>query len=735
MPGHLLLMAAVLLPLAGGMAVWLFRRKTQYIGSITIATTATVLLLVLTAWFAGGRGVTVALPNFLFVGLSFRLDILSLFFAVLFSGTGTVISVYSVGHMTIEQSLARFYFFLLLTFTGCMGVVLAADLFTLFLFFELMTFSSYVLVIHKENDEAMNAGFLYLFFGVIGGLALLLGIIFLYSLTGSAALIPLSAQHLESTGLVITIAICFLVGFGIKAGIVPLHIWMPKAYAVAPTPANAISSGIMIKTGAYGLFMVFYMVLFPLGRELLTSQIFGWLFLWVGLLTMLIGAFLALQQRHVIRTLAYSSISQIGYVVLGLGAAMLPMGKDLYGVTGMLFHILNHTVFKVTLFMAVGAIYVYTRTLEYSKLGGLLRRFPVATVAFVVSALGITGMPGFNGYASKTFLHHALTDLYSYNPTWLLWLAEKIFVLASALTICYFVKMFVNVFLGQRDWGSLPAKMSNWFNVPLLVGAFAVIVIGLLPGPVVSRIFAPALLVAGLGADAAAYASGVSVWIWPDLWAMVVTAAVAAVIYFLVRRFSLDKIRFPSWLSVERLLYLPIARGFLLLCLGPGVFLDRKINQIYHGTGDFSLDLCRFMGKVDRSIDRLYGQAGSFSSQICRAAGILDKGLDQAYNKVGSTSMKAVINLGELDNELDSVYSKLGLSSARAVHKLSAMEDHFSGKKPAGTGKPRPDGFFEQLQKMLDNPKWNISNLNVEAILVALALVVVVIIFVFYGRR
>ncbi len=735
MPGQLLLMAAILLPLAGGMAVWLFRRRLTYICRINLAISATVLLLVLVTWFAGGRGVTVELPNFLFVGLSFRLDMLSLFFAVLFAGTWTTASIYSIGYMINECSHARFYFFLLLTFAGCMGVVLAADLFTLFLFFELMTFSSYVLVIHKENDDAMNAGFLYLFLGVIGGLALLLGIILLHNLTGSAGFVPLSAEHLENTGRIAVIAVCFLLGFGIKAGIVPLHIWLPKAHPVAPTPASALLSGIMIKTGAYGLFRVFYMVLFPLGRELVTSQVFGWLFLWLGLFTMLVGAFLALQQTQAKVTLAYSSVSQIGYIVLGLGAAMLPIGKDLYGVTGLLFHILNHAVFKATLFMTVGAIYIYTHTLDYNKLGGLLRRFPVATAAFVVSALGIMGMPGFNGYASKTFLHHALTDLYAANPTWLLWLAEKLFVLASALTICYFVKMFVNIFLGQRKWASLPARMSNWLNVPLLIGVVAVVAIGLLPGPVVSRIFSPALLAVGLGADAAAYASGVSVWIWPDIWAMVVTAAVAGVIYLLVGRFSLDKLKFPKWLSVERLIYLPIARGFLLFCLGPGVLLDRKINQIYHGTGDFSMDLCRFVGKVDRSIDKIYGQAGGFSLQVCKAAGMLDRGLDRAYNKIGGTSMKVAINLGELDSELDGIYNKLGLSSARAVHKLSAMEDHLSGKNVTRPSEVKPNGLFGQLQKLLDNPKWNISNLNVEAILVAVALVVVVIIFVFYGRR
>lgn len=755
-----LLLAAVLLPLAGGAAVWLFRTKKQFLGIINLMSTAAVLALVLIVWFGTGRqGATLELSSFLYVGLSFRLDALSFFFALLFAGTWTAAAAYSIGYMVRELSHGRFYIFLLLTFAGCMGVVLAADMFTLFLFFEFMTICSYVLVIHKENREAMSAGNLYLFLGIIGGLALLLGIILLYDLTGSAGFQPLLPEHLAQTSRVVAIGICFLLGFGIKTGIVPLHIWLPRAHPVAPTPASALLSGIMIKTGAYGLFRTFYMILFPLGKGLLSGQAFGWFFLWCGLLTMLIGAFLALLQTQAKRTLAYSSVSQIGYVVLGLGAALLPFGKDLYGLTGMLFHILNHAVFKSTLFMTVGAIYVYTHTLDYSRLGGLLRKYPVATAAFIAGALGITGMPGFNGYASKTFLHHALTDLYHYNPTWVLWLAEKVFILASALTICYFIKLFVNLFLGERDWSSLPERMSPWLQAPLIAGIVIILFIGLFPGLVVDRLFAPALAVVGLDGEAIAYASDISVWTGSDLFGMVITAAVAGVIYFLVRRFSLDRISFPRWLSVERLLYQPLARGFLLFCLGPGVLLDRKVNQLYHGTGDFSIDLCRLVGKVDHSIDKAYGQAGSlstdlcrlvgrmdhtidkiygyagsFSAQICHAAGLLDKGLDSAYNKIGNTSVRMCINLNALDLELDRVYRRLGLNSTRAIQKLSAMEERLSGRNPFPPPKAAA-GLVDRVQRALDNPRWNISNLNVEAIVVAIALVVVVVIFVFYGWR
>lgn len=733
-PGALILLA-VLCPLLGGITVWLVQRKVnKRLGLVNLAFTALSLIALVWAWFGyGGQDVKVSLPDFLYIGLEFELNSLTVFFALLFACAWAAASIYSIKYMDHEQSAARFYSFLQLTLTGCLGVVLAADLITLFLFFEMMTICSWVLVIHKEDKAAMDAGNLYLFLGVIGGLVLLMGIFLLFNATGTTAFSAIPGLVAENTGLVAAMGICFLIGFGIKAGIAPLHIWLPKAHPVAPTPASALLSGIMIKTGAYGLFRVFYTILVPAGNKGVAGEYFGWLFLWLGLITMFMGAFLALQQRQAKRTLAYSSVSQIGYIIMGLGAALLPFGKDLYGVSGMLFHILNHAVFKTTLFMCVGALYVYTHTLDYDGLGGLLRKYPVLTFSFLLAALGITGMPGLNGYASKTFLHHALTDLYHYHPTWSLWLAEKIFVVASALTICYFIKLFWNIFMGEKDWSHLPKKMAHSLQVPVAIGGLTVAAIGLFPHKVVELAIIPAMEAAGFDTHALEYVAHINVWNWHDLFSMVVTAVVAGCILFLVQRFKIDSIRFPGWLSVERLVYMPLARGFILFCLGPGVLLDSKVNQLYHGSGGLSIDLCRFVGKLDRSIDKAYNQAGVFSMRICKAAGLLDKGLNLAYTKLGQSSLKACINLDSLDQDLDSLYKRLGLEYTRAVYKVDSLERKISGPLPKM--KPvKKQSWVHRLQETMENPTWNISNLNVEALVVAIALVVVVIIFVFYGR-
>lgn len=760
-PGALLLLA-IALPFLGGILIWSQgKRSRTQVGIFNLSITALSFLTVLLAWVGLGRQVVeVSLPGFLYVGLGFELNALTAFFALLFSGAWVAASIYSLKYMEHEGNPCRFYSFLLLTLAGCLGVVLAGDLFTLFLFFEMMTLCSWVLVIHKEDRAAMSAGNLYLFLGVVGGLVLLMGIFLLYSAAGTVAFSAIPQAVAGNTGLMMAMALCFMIGFGIKAGMVPLHIWLPQAHPVAPTPASALLSGIMIKTGAYGLFRVFYSILAPAAAKGVIGDVFGWIFLWLGLTTMLLGAFLALQQRQAKRTLAYSSVSQIGYIIMGLGAALLPWGKDLYGVSGMLFHILNHAVFKTTLFMCVGAIYVYTHSLEYDDLGGLLRKYPGVSIPFIIAALGITGMPGFNGYASKTFLHHALTDLYHYQPTWVLWLAEKLFVLASALTICYFIKLFINIFWGDKDWSHLPDKMAVGLQVPLAIGALAITFIGLFPHSIVQRIIIPAMEVVGFEAEALDYVGHINVWTWSDLWGMVVTAAVAAVILFLVNKFRIDALKFPPWLNVEGLIYQPLAKGFMLFCLGPGVRVDGAVNRLYHGTGGLSIGFCRLITQIDKSIDNMYERVGAFSNLVAKASNSFDQGINQAYyvlggashkvcgvtcmveqgindaySALGKGSLKACVDLNHLDHDLDTLYQKLGLAYTRVISKLDLVEQKVTGPLPKlrGTEDTKPN-WVQRLQEFMDNPTWNISNLNVEAIIVALALLIVVIIFVFFGR-
>ncbi|MTI95603.1 MAG: NADH dehydrogenase [Firmicutes bacterium] len=751
-----LIFGALAVPLMGSVIFLTARKRLNNPGIINlILTLLTAALLFGAGIKAGGETARVSLSNVLLLGLNLRMDTLAFFFTTLFTAAASVVSIFSVQFLKNINSPGRFFMFMQLTLLGCLGVVLAADLVTLFLFFELMTFASYVLVIHRENEQALNAGYLYLLLGVVGGLALLTGIILVYYVAGNTDFLPLQAE----SNIIIAAAVCFLFGFGIKTGVVPLHIWMPKAYSVSPVPVNIISSALMIKTGAYGLLRVYSEVLFPFGGTA-NSSFMGWLLVGLGLGSMFVGAFLALRQTNMLKTLAYSSISQIGYVILGLGVALFVRGNVGLGVSGMLFHILNHSVFKGTLFLVAGVILAYAGTLDYKRLGGLARQSPLLTATFAFGALGIAGLPGLNGYASKTFLHHGIEALEHYNPGWVLWFGEKVFVVASAITICYFLKMFLNVFMGPvRGDAVIPRRLPRWYQVPLLIGSAAIAFVGLFPHFTTRQLIVPAMDTVGVGESALDYALSVNVWSGPDLLGMLKTIAVAAVIWLLVVKVRLDRLRFPDWFSIEKLFYRPIAQGFMMLCLGPGVFIDRKVNQVYHGTGDASMGICRYVGKVDHSINKIYASTGDMSLELCRYLGHVDGSINRLYYRVGNISVDVCnaidawdqaldslymsmgrrseqfcVNLDRLDQDLDKLYSDLGLVSTRAIHRLNSMEqglfDVSEYKKP-----PVKRQWWHSLQDQLANPQWELSNLNVESIFVAIAFVVVVVILLVYGTR
>ena len=731
--GEGLILAALLLPVAAYLIFHLFKPLRSF---RSYANAVSILMSVGLLWWIStyGESAALSMPRLFMVGLKLRIDGLALFFIVLFGITAAVVAVFNTRYMKNQQNIARFDLFSQLTFVGCLGVILAGDLLTLFLFFELMTFSSYVLVIHTETSPAISAGNTYLFMGVAGGLILLLGIILLYSVAGTTDFIALPLTAAADSTILLVSAFCFLIGFGIKTGVVPLHIWMPQAYSVSPVSINAFSSGIMIKTGAYGLLRVYMEVFFPAGTVLEFGPVLGWVLLWLGLISMFIGAFIALRQDNILKTLAYSSISQIGYIIMGLGVILLPIGKQGYALSGMLFHILNHTVFKGTLFLIIAAIVYFAGTAQYSKLGGVFRRSKLLGTVFVISALGIMGMPGLNGYASKTFLHHAVGELYNYNSLPIIWLAEKIFVVASALTICYFVKLFFQVFWGEEGEATqrIPGKLPFVFNAALITGAALIVAIGLFPGFVVRALAVPAMTAVGATSTVIDYAMHVNVWIWPDLLGMVITAIIGAGFYFLVVRYRFDKLPLPHWLSIERLFYRPVVQGFLLFCMGPGVMVDRRVNQLYTGTGGLSYNVCQTVGLFDKSIDSLYNRAGSFSTEVCKSLGILDREFSNLYDKVARQGQSACINLSDFDQNLDRLYTDLGLVATKAVNKVSAMDNLISSSEPIPFKTKNITGF-KKIRPKNDSVTWHIANLNVEAIVVAVALVVVVIIFVFYG--
>ncbi len=366
------------------------------------------------------------LPN---LEISLRLDILSFCLAILAAFVWFLCTVYSLDYMAKEHACGRYYPVLIFTLGSCQGIFFAGDLFSLFVFFELMSLIAYILVIHEETEEALKAGYKYLVMTIIGGLALFFGIIIIFELGGTVSL-GVGVIIEEVSALAFIAFICFLIGFGMKAGMFPLHVWLPDAHPVAPSPASALLSGIMLKTGAYGLIRVIFYIFSP---DLMKSG--GWdvVLSVLAVITILLGSAVALTQNDIKRRLAYSSISQLGYVLLGLSVL------NSNAVIGAVFHIFSHAFMKSVLFLAAGAIIWKTGKRQVDDLKGIGMQMPVTMGCFSLAAFAMIGIPPLNGFLSKWTL--ALGALDANMVVFVL-----ILLISSLLNALYYLPIIIPAF-------------------------------------------------------------------------------------------------------------------------------------------------------------------------------------------------------------------------------------------------------------------------------------------------
>ncbi|MFH0911407.1 MAG: proton-conducting transporter membrane subunit [Planctomycetota bacterium] len=377
-------------------------------------------------------------------GITLVADGLSVLMLLLIAVISFAVLVYAQSYMRQYTDRPKFYCLFMLMIAGMNGVVLTGDLFNLYVFLEIAAIASYALVAFGTEDEELEASFKYLVLGGVASTLILFGIALLYDVTGTLNLADL-AERLEGAGnmrLTLFVSALFLAGFGLKAALVPFHAWLPDAHPSAPAPISAMLSGLLIKAlGVYVLLRLFYTVL-PFGA-------YQSVFLALGALSMVIGVFLAVGQWDFKRLLAYHSISQMGYVLLGLG-----LGTPL-GVAGGLFHLVNHGVFKSLLFLCSGAVEQETGTRRLKELGGLWQRMPVTSGACSVAALSISGVPPFNGFWSKLIIIVATVQAADRLGGWAYALAS-VTVLVSFLTLVSFVKVQKYVLFGE-----LPARLAG----------------------------------------------------------------------------------------------------------------------------------------------------------------------------------------------------------------------------------------------------------------------------------
>lgn len=572
---NIIMCIMVFMPIVGAFLSYMIGRKNKtgrdlFVCGLTIVEFVCSLLLVFSA--GSSEKILFVIPEVCGMGLQFTVDGFRAVYAAIAAFMWMMTTLLSKEYFGHYRNRNRYYLFLLVTLGATEAIFLSADLYTTFIFFEIMSLASYVWVAQDEKVASLRAAATYLAVAVIGGLVMLMGLFLLYHQAGT---LQIDLLHEACQGKnVYVAAVCLLVGFGAKAGAFPLHIWLPKAHPVAPAPASALLSGILTKTGIFGVLVISCQIL-------MYDELWGAVILLLGVVTMFLGALLAVFSIDFKRTLACSSVSQIGFILVGVGMQGLLAEHNALAIRGTLLHMVNHSVFKLVLFMLAGVIYMNLHKLDLNEIRGFGYKKPLLAAIYLMGALGIGGIPMFSGYVSKTLLHESIVEyihgmeagefISSFFSAGDMKLIEVIFLVSGGLTLAYMCKLFVAVFLEknndavvQKSYEERKNYMTKCSAFALTVSAVLIPVMGILPYATMNRI-------ADMGQSFMGHVHmehEVHYFTWTNLKGSVISILIGAVVYFVVvRGFMMEKQtdgttkyvnRWPEKLDLEEVLYRPL---------------------------------------------------------------------------------------------------------------------------------------------------------------------------------
>lgn len=504
----------VLIPYIGAFAVFLigyFLPKLRGISAVGVSA-ATVLCI----WLDG------------------NIDGLSKLFALIISVIIFIVSLYSIGYFKGESHNNRYFFFLLLTLGSLIGVATSTQFGNFYVFWELMTWSSYLLIVQEPSEKALKAGFKYFMMCTSGAYVMQYGILLLQKNTGTLDMQAVSGQlSTLPPGLLILILILFLIGTGVKAGLVPLHSWLPEAHPAAPSPVSSLLSGILTKIGVYGIIRVLFVVfgvglLNQLGSIGEYSYV-GMAISLVGLITLFYGEIMALLQKDAKRLLAYSTMAQIGEIITTLG-----LGTYL-SIVASLYHVMNHAIMKGLLFLAIGALVYRLKTREIKAFKGIGRAMPVTAGCMSIGLLAIMGLPPFNGFISKFLMLYAAVNA-GY------WYIAALILLGSVIAAVYYIKLIRTVFFEKYEGPSVK-EAPLIMLIPMGLLTSLVVFNGLFPQYGLELVVPAANYVAAQGGMAIVAIPQIQVT-WPVIIAIPMLGGLLA--YFLGKRSP----QVAGWISV-----------------------------------------------------------------------------------------------------------------------------------------------------------------------------------------
>ena len=420
------------------------------------------------------------------VRIVLEVDGMSVFFGIIWSIVSLAAAIYSLSHIAKDTGQNRFFTLLLLMVAGGFGMMFTGDLFNLFVFLEIASIAGGALIAYRTGfADTQEGGFKYIVVSAIAGLMVLFATGILYAQYNSLNIAYL-AQAIQYTTLDQIALALFLIAFAMKTGMVPLHLWFPDAYSVAP----ASITGMLVITSHACMYAAFR-ICFTLYGGVIDALVVGWIITVIGLLTMFVGVTMAVYQKDVMRFMSYHAISQLGYMWVGVGVglavlgtpALLAYGRD--AMSGGIFHILNHAMYKPLLFFTGGALFYYTGTRDLTRMGGLAHKMKWTTVLYIIGTLSISGIPPLNGFSSKILIYESV---FRFNPV-----LTIVGIVVSILTLASFTKAFHSAFMGAelpeyKGGQEVPKSMI----IGMLILAAGIVFITLFPSLIVDWAIHPA---------------------------------------------------------------------------------------------------------------------------------------------------------------------------------------------------------------------------------------------------
>lgn len=473
------LILPMILPMIAALVIWLLPREKRALENrYTIAALFVSALFALLCAFSREESLTLwQLTDS--ISIELKTDGLARFYIAFISVVWVMVGIYSTAYNAHDAHARRFNCFYLATYGVLMGLSMSANAVTMYMFYEMMTLITLPLVMHTMEKEAVAAGIKYLIYSVFGASAALLGIFFLMhygtGLAFTAGGVLDMAKVAGHENLLRAIVFMMLLGFSVKAGMFPMHAWLPTAHPVAPAPASAVLSGVITKMGVLGVIRVlFYLV----GPEFIRGSWVQNTFMVLTLITVFMGSLLALREKALKKRLAYSSVSQVSYILFGL-STLSPLG-----FTGALLHIVSHSFIKNTLFMSAGAIIHETGKTRADELTGIGRIMPKVMVVFTIVSLGLIGIPPTGGFISKWYLAEGALTLSGAAS----WIGPAVLLCSALMTAGYLLTITIHGFFPGENASIEGHEAPKAMWIPMLVLALLSVLVGLFPSALIDSI-------------------------------------------------------------------------------------------------------------------------------------------------------------------------------------------------------------------------------------------------------